>query len=664
METAPIPPTSANTFKLWKWEIFSCALAIGTLGSMYGILFCYDDQRIPDWGTAINLSTLIALLATLLRAMLSFVVAEIIGQAKWKYFAGGGRPDEDVPMRRLIETSRFNDACQGSLGAIKLLPTIFRDPATLLSVMVMIISLGTGSFVQQAIQTRSCQFPMDSAHASLPISRNINFLNTGEDILTDIFNSSKLAAALSSALAPDSEELGSPISVGCPTGDCTFQNPIGGVYSTFGVCDLCSDTSSLIISSDWTLDRFICEDVIANYTLPSGLTAQVLRDTTCDSQVISPFAELVVISEEGLDWAGDLVSPEMKALSQWAFTNVTILAPNWLPTSPKLTKYVAATCTLYPCLRSYNGSVTSGQLDEVLVNTVPAVPDVAALFEPDITTEAVQEALPLSLSKLDISMYSADVRFQAVQSPCVVNDTVWTKENKSSTLDLQRVLLLHADPDLSGARRFRIENTTAPAECIYGMQAMAVERFLMADYLFNGSCVIGEFNGGTENASMIYYCGETYGETYWLESFFDDNGTTAASIIERVKTFTDRISNKLRMGLLNNPEVVSGQVLQASVCSRIYYSWLTFPAVLVAVTSGLLAWTMFQSSRHPGREMVWKTSILPFLFYGERFVVQNGEDVSGHSTGSSRRDEAKESLLSLDQMEEEARQRKVRFDVS
>lgn len=82
-------------------------------------------------------------------------------------------------------------------------------------------------------------------------------------------------------------------------------------------------------------------------------------------------------------------------------------------------------------------------------------------------------------------------------------------------------------------------------------------------------------------------------EEYWLARFYSDDGTTADSIIKRFEAFADRLSNKMRMGLLDDAESVSGQVLQATVCSKIHYSWLTFPAVLVTVTTGLLAWTMF-----------------------------------------------------------------------
>lgn len=363
--------------------------------------------------------------------------------------------------------------------------------------------------------------------------------------------------------------------------------------------------------------------------------------------------------EIGLGWAGDLVSPEMMALSQWSLANVTILTSNWLLTGSGYTDYVAATCTLYPCLRSYNASVTLGKLDEFLVSTVPAVPNVAAVFAPNITTEAIQEAV--WGHNWNTATYPSvyNLAFQAIKSPCLVNDTIWTNANRSSTLNMQRLLLLHAKPDLNGTRHFTVENTTAPAECIYGMSLLASTNFAQMRNVFDGSCSTRSSISSPENTTRI-----GCGKIYWLAKFYNDDRTTAASIIKRIEAFTDRLSNKIRMGLFNNPEAVSGQVLQETVCTRIYYPWLTFPAGLVAVTSGLLAWTMLQSSRRRGREMVWKTSILPFLFYGDRFIVQNGEDMSAYSNESLRRDEGpKEPLLDLDQMQAEAKQRVVRFDV-
>lgn len=674
--TEILPPVSPNVFLLWKWELLNCILAIGMLGSMYGILRRYDGRRIPDyWGTTINLSTLIALIATILRALLAFVVAEIIGQAKWKYFAGDGRPGEGRPIRRLIETSRFYDASQGSLGAFKLLPTIIPDPHTLVAAMVMIVSLGTGSFAQQAIQTQSCQFPVDSANASLPISRNITAHGVGGINAFGPVSLPNLAAAMSSALGSDSEGIVSSINVGCPTGNCTFQNSIGGLYNTMGVCTSCIDASSLITSSGWTLktgqqqapvydpstgDYSFTPSAyfLENYTLPNKMSVHGTFDNITTGWQGTEFL-ISASAHLGLDWAGDLVSPEMRALSQWAFANLTIISPTWIPTRSGYTDYVAAACTLYPCLRSYNASVTSGRLNEVLVGTAPAVPDITGVFVPGTTTEAIQEALSGPHWKNYIFGTDPGARFQGIQSPCFVNGTVWSRESTSSTLDMQRLLLLHADPEPSGAYRFTVENTTAPAECIYSVDGVAHTAFsrMMIGTSFSGKCSAMSFLNKTGNTMQI-----NCDKEYWLANFYSDDGTTGSSIIKRIESFTDRLSNKLRTGLLNTPESVSGQVLEVTVCSKINYSWLTFPAALVAVTSGLLAWTMFQSSRRRGREMVWKTSILPFLFYGDRFVVQNGEDVSGHSTESSRRDGAKEPLLDLHRMEAEARQQAVRFD--
>lgn len=665
-ETIIEPPASVYMIKLWKWEVLSCVLAISMFGLICGTLQHYDGQRTPDWGTAINLSTLAALMATLLRAMLGFVLAEIIGQSKWKYFAGDGRLAKDSPMRRLIETSRFSDASQGSISAVRLLPTIIRDPATSLAIMVMTVSFGTGSFVQQAIQTQSCQFTAESVNASLPVSRNITGWNYAESGLFDPYDNPETLAALISAFAPDNEEIGSPISAGCPTGNCTFQNSIEGVYGTLGVCSSCVDTSSLILLTErtawWAMQNATSENVesiphmVAHYTkhsLPNGMSAKSSFRSDPSPQALGMQLSVSTSQGLGLDWAGDLVSLDMKALSGWAFANVTILSPTWLTTSTGNPDYVAATCTLYPCLRSYSASVASGKLDEVLVNTVPALPDVTAM----LSNYSMDSILHVNSNIRFISEYDTDV--DAIWSPCPVNDTVWTKENQSSTLDVRPLSFLNASISPQGVRDVQIKNLTAPAECIYRIDQKAASYFSkgLTQKVLNGSCYTApNFDSTGDNWHL--QCGETY----WLSRLYDDSGTTATGIIKQIEEFTDRLSNKMRMGLMNNPEKVYGQVQQAAVCSRIDYRWLAFPAVLVAVTSGLLAWTIFRSSRRPGREMVWKTSILPFLFYGDRFVVQNGEDMSAESAGSPRSDGPKEPLLDLDQMEAEAKQRVVRFN--
>lgn len=663
-------PTITNMFSLWKLEIFNCILAIVMLGSMYGILQHYNGRRLPDWDVPISLNTLIAFITVIFRTSLVFVLAATIGQSKWKYFVGNGR--QDTPIRRLIETSRFNDATQGLFGALKLIPTIIESPDILLAVMAMIISLGTGSLVQQAIQTQPCQFSTDSVNASLPISRNITkkITSGGKRSFANI------AAAVTSALAPDNDEIGSPISVGCSTGNCTFQNSLDGLYNTVGVCSLCTDTSSLITSTKWTEALFDSNSTSfwKNYTLPNGLSIRAMFENETwqvgglSVSSIRPMnaghPEWTGLSNltGDLDWAGDLVSPEMRALSQWAFANATVLTSNWLPTRCGYSDYLAVTCTLYPCLRTYNASVTMGKLDEVLVNTAPMAPSVN-VANSNAIAEAFLEAPSWFVWQRVWNLTTKfDTSLQAVQSPCLVNNTVWTEDNTSSSIEKQSLVLLQADPGPNRTRHFKIENITAPTECIYSMDLWMWWSHMMNPMIqsaFNGSCSIWsscKVEAGTEIGCD---------DSYWLSRFYDDHGITTPDIINRFEDFANRLSNKIRMGLVGNSGYIFGQTLQTTICVDIDYGWLTFPTVLVLITSGLLIWTVLRSWRRRGCEIVWKTSILPFLFYSERFVVQNGEDMSAESTISSspRRDMAKEAVMDLDQMETEAKQQMVRVDL-
>lgn len=523
-------------FSLWKLETFNCILAIVMLGSTYGILQHYNGRRVPDWDIPINLSTLVAFITIIFRTSLVFVLAEIIGQAKWKYFIGKRR--EDPPVRQLVEASRFNDASQGLFGAMRLLPTIIKYPDILVTVMVMIISLGTGSFVQQAIQTRPCQFSTDSIDASLPISRNITYKAGGGKR-----SISNLAAAVTSALAPDNDEVGSPISAGCSTGNCTFQNSIGGLYNTLGVCSLCTDTSSLITSTKWTETNFDLNATgfMANYTLPNGLSIRAMfsNETSGGWQSASLSVSSVRPPNTGnpewagfsnwtgdLDWAGDLVSPEMRALSQWSFANVTVFTSNWLPTSFGYTDYLAVTCTLYPCLRTYNASITMGKLDEVLVNTDPVAPNVNVAAS-NYTTEAILKA-PAWFGWETM----LDIGFQAVQSPCLVNGTVWTEDNTSSTIDRRHLLLLQADPGPSRTRHVKFENITAPTECIYSIDlstCLDVLRSMIAT-TFNGTCFVWSFPDIAADGEI------DCDNAYWLSRFYNDGGIKPSDIFERFES--------------------------------------------------------------------------------------------------------------------------------
>ncbi|KAI1082146.1 hypothetical protein F5B20DRAFT_23841 [Whalleya microplaca] len=644
----------------WKWEILNLFLAIAMLGGIYGVLQHYEDRRVPDWGPSINLTTLTAILATVLRVSLGFVIAEIIGQAKWSYFTGDRPTTGYGPIRRLIKTEHFDLASRGLFGSIRLLPTILTDIATLLAVLVMIGLLGIGPLVQQAIQTRTCQFPLDGISSRLTISRNITAGQPGNgNSIWGPLDGPSLQATLAYSFAPSEDDQGVlPMAIYCPTGNCTFSNSIGGIYSTLGMCSYCINTTSFISSINWTatvwsqayskngsvwnVDPRLYS--MTNYTLPNGMTIQAqFGDSSNTTELV------VTASRNDLDWASSRVTPKMRALSQWAFANVTIFTPNWDPKSGGFADYISVTCTLYPCLRSYTGSVTNGMLNESLISTMPVVPNVIGSFPQNATTEDIYNTDSLDFNAM-IWGTSGGTRFQAIQSPCLVDDTVWTDTNMSSVTDKDRLLLLQADP--TKGRNFFIENTAAPRGCIYDMDIVAWSDFssFLIDTTFNGTCSAYSYSSGRKKLDCH--------DEFWLAKLYSDDGITVSGVVEIVEAFTDRLSNKLRMGLINNPSEVLGQVWSTTVCTTTDRRWLLFPTVHIAVTAGLLSWSVMRTWRHRGHELLWKSSVLPFLLYGERFVVQNDEDVSASSIDSS---PAEGRPLNLRQMESEAKQREVRF---
>ncbi|KAI1441022.1 hypothetical protein F5Y02DRAFT_422479 [Annulohypoxylon stygium] len=529
----------------------------------------------------------------------------------------------------------------------------------------MVSSLGTSPFVKQAILTDVCQIPLDGVNSRLNISRNFTGLwqNSGKSLKESLEFPNLQDAAASSLFQDITVGKSTSLAMDCPTGNCTFSNSgIDGIYSTLGICSSCIDTSSLISSFQWgkedsgriyyfgnnTLRRWNYSDPNnwTNYTLPNGMSIMTKEHFTGLTVNVSP---------KTIEWTGNLLKPEMKALSQWAIANINVLTSNWHEGTKGFTEYISVTCSLYPCLRSYRGSVTNGVLNESLINAIPAMPNVIDVFPPNITIEEIYNATYTELYNITHSYYPMlffeATKLQAIQSPCLVGNTIWTHANTSPSIDSQPLLFLR--PDVTGKQQFIVENTTAPKDCIFSMGINAWSDFctIMKETFSDGSCYVQSLPPVGRSLQCT--------DKFWLAGLYSDEGITVSGLVRRIEDYTDRLSDKLRMGLLNNPSQVFGQVLYTTVCTNVDYRWLLFPTALVAVTGGLLLWSLIHSWRYRGRELLWKSSVLPFLLYGERFIVQNGEDVSGGSSDSLHVKEEKS--LNLSEMESEAKQRKVRF---
>jgi hypothetical protein len=270
-------------------------------------------------------------------------------------------------MLALYLIFQFDSGSRGSFGALLLMPIVsLKDITTLIAELVLVCSFLVGPFVQQASRTMVCAFPDQSLNASLPYAHYVPRQNGYRPYVRypdAIPEADTVVAILSAVTTPDGVE--NQISASCSTGNCTFtdgdpKNSENGeladndltTHFTVEMCNTCINVTSLIsrevkpLGNATTLDR-------TEYTLPNGLNVSYW----------GPGSDLASIKpDSSLTWLGDMLTQELRDMSRWAYINATFLEGRQISS-------VAATCVLYPCLRTYTASISNSQLSERLVRT-------------------------------------------------------------------------------------------------------------------------------------------------------------------------------------------------------------------------------------------------------------------------------------------------------
>lgn len=576
-------------FKNWILEVCSVVLAIGLIAAIISILAHFNGQTVPDWPLTINLNTLIALLATLSRALILLVVAEIIGQTKWSWFSRQPRP-----MNAL---QRFDSASRGLLGSMSLLFTAPGSIFSLAGSLVVIVSLAMGPFAQQAIKSIDCEQYVPDANASIPIAHHVagedEFYRLGAGIwLVTVDMQGALVNALVNPGGNDST-----VAPTCQTGNCTFSSDSTNItYSSIGLCSLSIDTTTFVSKV-----RANTNDTISpqfNYTLPNGLNINIDLTNAQQTQFMH-----VGRSSDNMTWATSAWSDEFRDLAPLSIYNLTVLEftkascanstscpHNVKPTLARLGvwDYISVTSILYPCMRNYHAKVEKGTFQETVVSTVPA-----------------RENWP-ELHLANVSW--ANINYTALKTPCVIDDKEYSIQNNFS--DVPRSPGRIFTPVAVDGVEY-----TAPDECLYKMwyiYGMAINRFL-EQTLLAGSCYLHD-----DMWIGTLYCPDNW----WLEPFYYGGNATFDTLSAAVGNIATGATNKLRVIGSSNyepgtHELASGAVMRTTVCTVFDWRWLLLPIILVAVTAILLVLMVIQSSRNP-EQPVWKSSLLPFIFYGVR----------------------------------------------
>ncbi|KAK3935143.1 hypothetical protein QBC46DRAFT_398210 [Diplogelasinospora grovesii] len=376
------------------------------------------------------------------------------------------------------------------------------------------LSFAIGPFTQQAIKTGACPQILGNVNSSLPIanfipgSSSYRFAAGLWEIEVDMKGT--MIQGLTNPKGNDSAILPS-----CPSGNCTDYGT-GVTHASIGLCSKCIDTTSKVKGPDKG----------GNITLPDNdVYISIMSD--------APF---LTSGSTNLSWAVDLFPDNGFAeAAHVALTNISILAASTAPctndTSTNFTvvcphntsitnydyggttDYVATSCALYPCLRTYHGSVDNGILTEKLISTAPA-----PVWEaPDYPS----------------SWYAYN--FTAVREPCILDasGTWYTRQNMSSAPNITG-RTWHTVPNLFT----KGQNATVPNACLYkmyGVYAMALYRF-MADTLFDASCTYNSRQGGE------LYCGNAW----WLSPLYSQKNATFESLSTALDDFATAVTNKFR----------------------------------------------------------------------------------------------------------------------
>ncbi|KAI7775559.1 hypothetical protein LA080_006570 [Diaporthe eres] len=117
--------------------------------------------------------------------------------------------------------------------------------------------------------------------------------------------------------------------------------------------------------------------------------------------------------------------------------------------------------------------------------------------------------------------------------------------------------------------------------------------------------------------------------TWWLSGIYNGGNASVASVDAFMKRGFDSLTAQLRTigeDWDGNKTMAIGTSYETAVCIQFRWEWLLYPlAVVLGTLILLLAIISSSGSSGRNREVIWKSSILPLLFYG----LEDGERKAG-----------------------------------
>ena len=348
----PVPANiRSSLIQLWWLEVVACFVAFAMLVAIVVTLYQYQHSPLPRWRFNLSVNSVIAIYIAAMKVSMLLVVAEGLSQLKWFWYR---------QRRPLKDMTKYDRASRGPKGAVSLLVALRgQSLVSTLGALLTVVAVALDPFAQQIIRYYSCQIPDTGSQAT--IARSTFFIEAGGHLGAGL---STVAVGLQSSM---NAGIFSPQTAGvvfdCGTSNCTFP----GSYNTVGYCSTCEDvTSELTIHN---LSQSVYPPTF-NYTLPgaeySNGTYSYFNGTDVDNDIDSALFTMNCGAETVISFGGSTCEMIMSRytgtyfkLQGCADTLLGNSMGDWYCRG-----YGAARCSLYPCIRTYKGTVKNGKLQE------------------------------------------------------------------------------------------------------------------------------------------------------------------------------------------------------------------------------------------------------------------------------------------------------------
>jgi hypothetical protein len=362
------------------------------------------------------------------------------------------------------------------------------------------------------------------------------------------------------------------LSAQCRSGNCTFPNDNGATFVSLGMCHSCQDISERILRNT-THDGYYLESWDGRSMARVGLTPNPFdpndpmnmrmfdsKTTQASNQTMN---ELLRSEFIGLQ-----VSPDCDLTSSIS-SSISCPKKPW-----------AYSCSLYPCLKTYNSSISAGYLNETILSTVPLMKTdpagIAVVVSPNLTFSTVTDQ-----TLRDGHYHACDVSDQPSPSTPVAINPI----NNTLYLPGSSVQPRYTNPD-----------------CVWMMAytpALALTRFVAT--LFDKSLIAAGSNTVATQGPI------------WLKNLYRNGTATESSVNDFMTLLTTAMTATIRG---STAQSAKGSVLTAETCVAVRWAWLGLPASLVGMTMLFLGVTVARCAKEEMYIGAWRSSSLSGVFYG------------------------------------------------